>query len=358
VSLLVINKITCLKFYLFTFLIYFSQATFATETTPKRLSKNSECVVKLFQGKTFRDVSSKKLYNLRIFSKKLKKNKKYSIFRFEKKTYVTLTKCLIPEELQDEIMEGEDLELLNSEDAEDNEKLNQFASRNDISRKLGLLQNNYFISFGAGNVLTNDKTPIFPYEKLSGEFEGDDWIFSKAEKSKYKTSTALNLGFGWKINPVQFFSLKFKHFKGSKDELISVQKNSDPPLEIKSKFDDSIFTFLIGQKFILLPDFFLRPVLSIHLGINSISSTQTLSAQGRGFDLNYNSTSLTALSEIGFEMMFSDQYGLHLLGGYQYLGKQNFRYQESSGDSSSDEGFKSGQNYSNLFVDAGLQIYF
>ena len=345
-------------FLIFLFLFVPLERSFTSELVAQRLINKKSCFVKRYEDKRFSDVSSKRFQKLKIFSKEHKKNNKFSVFKFENKIYVTPTKCLIPIQEDPESLDEDEEDLFDSEEIENNKRLNQAASSNDLIKNLASTKNNYFIELGPGVVNITDDSLIFPYDQLSGEYKGDNWNFSSVGKSKYKNSTALNFEFGWKINPGSFFTLKVKHFKGAKDELINVQKNSGAPVEVKSQFEDSFLTFLVGTKFVFFPDSFLRPVFSIYAGLNSISSTQTFSAQGREFDLSYTATSLTGIGELGFEIMFSDNFGLHLKGGYQYLGKQNFRLKESTGDSSSEEGFQSGLNYSNTFANAGVQFYF
>ncbi len=312
------------------------------------LSNEKKCFVKSYNNKKFKNVDPKKFQKIRIFATPHKKNGRYSVFKMKNQIYVTLTSCLDPVS----VSRGEFEDLVDSEpEVEDYSYLNRAASNRTVSEGMQFNENKYYVELDAGSVKISDKNQIFPYDDLDGTFEGNVYDFGKPEKSSYKAKSSIALGGGWKMDEGRFLAFKIKSFKGSKQETAPVTVDG-VPMEADFEFKDTFVSFLIGQKLIFWPEYKFKPILAGYLGLNHISSEFD---GGEGKPLKLESSGLSALVEVGFEFLFTNNIGVGLTGGYEYLGKRTFKLKDESERVS---GFKSDMSYSNTFFNLGLKVYF
>lgn len=206
----------------------------------------------------------------------------------------------------------------------------------------------------------NDQNQIIPYN----EFNGTDCVglgtstcnFGTPDKTAYKTGAAYSFDFGWKAETGRFWALRFKYLTGSKEETVPVTISSGGSGTLDFEFTDRLTSLLIGQKFIFWEQYQLKPVIAIYVGFNTISSNVDRISTTGITKYKFESSGLSALAEAGFEFLFTPNWGISLVGGYEYLGTRTFRLKEK--DETLDQGFRSKLNYSNTFATLGMNIYF
>lgn len=317
------------------------------------LSKKKKCFVKSYHDKKFFDVDAKRFYSTKIFSRPHKKNDRYSVFKYKNQIYVTLTSCLNPMI----IAHGDYDNLIDSEPDENYENLNKAATSYKLANGLQFNENKYYVELDAGTISISDKSPVnSDYNDLDGTYGTDTLDFHKPLDSKYKAKSSFSIGAGYQLDEGRFLALKLKHFSGEKVDIVPVSiTNLGINGESEFKYEDTFTSFLIGQKFFFWPHYQLKPVLSLFLGVNHITTEATLPTEPE-IKLNLESYGVSAMVEAGFEFLFTPNLGISLTGGYEYLGARTFKLKKE--DEVVNEGYKSKLSYSNTFINGGIRIYF
>lgn len=347
---------------IFIFFLIFTNATVWAEENEKhedeysRLSMDKKCFVKSYQNGSYSDEEPKKFKNVRIFPKLHKKNDRYSLFKYDNRLFVVLTSCLDPGNIDETDKE----ELFDSENIENNDRINRAASRVNFSDSLRFNENKYFFGFSIGQATVSDKNQIFPYDELNGtDCVGSGTStcnFGTPDKTAYKTGAVYSFDFGWKAETGRFWAIKFKTLTGSKDETVPIAISNGSTGEADYEFTDKLTSFLIGQKYIFWEQYQLKPVFALYLGFNTITSNVGRVSNTGIKKYKFESSGLSALAEAGFEFLFTPNWGISLVGGYEYLGTRTFRLKEK--DETLDQGFRSKLSYSNTFATVGMNIYF
>lgn len=319
------------------------------------LDKDKNCWVKHYQDKKFTDADPKKFYGIRLFAKPHKKDTRYSVFKYSEKIYVVKSSCLNPISIQS----GDFEDLIDSEVREDDKYVNRATRSTSFAEGLRFDENQWYIELDVGKVSIGDKNQIYPnYDELDGTYGSDTFDFKKPLKESYETKSAISLGGGYQLSDGTFLAFRVKHFKGSKKEIVPVTiTNLGIDGESEFKYEDSFTSFLVGGKFIFWPEYKLKPVLSVFGGINQISSTLTLPTES-DTKLKTESIGLSAMAEAGFEFLFTNNFGISLTGGYEYLGQRTFKLKGEDDSEDTVKGYKTKMSYSNTFVNFGIRIYF
>lgn len=318
-----------------------------------KLTKDKKCFIKSYHRKHFTNQDPSKFYNIRLFAKPHKKNDRYSIFKYNNQIYVTLTSCLDPIE----VWTADPDTFIDSAPAESDKYVNYAARNSRLVEGLRFNENNYFLELNLGRAIIPDSSQIFSDYSLFGNFEdqGSNQITLEevAKNSEYSTEGLISFGGGWRWSDSSFFAFKFKRFKGSKKDEVLGKSTLGSGL-IKFEYNDSITSFLIGNKFIFLPNSHLKPTLGFYLGLSNITSEMNIEDQEK---LKFESTGVTAVAEAGLEYLFNTHFGIGLNIGYEYLGSRKFKF-EGDKSESSESGFTSKLSYSNYFATIGARVYF
>jgi hypothetical protein len=323
-----------------------------------KLRESKKCYVKLYEDGEFINQSPKKFYSLKILARPHRKNDKYSIFKFKGKTYVTKTSCL------EEYSEGEELdpvdeEGINSPD-EDYTSLNRAAENRGINRLLSLSDKKYFLHMTGGKPIVPSQKSIFEWEQFNGQeclpddAPGETCTFNDPKESQYKTGTSVSVKFGFAPSNNNFWLISFKTFSAKKLEKPNITVGTLGTFDSDEgiTFTDRLSSLMIGKKYIFNESSNLRPTISILGGVNTISSVADDSEDKYKFE----SAGLALNFEAGLEIMLGESLGLTLAGGYEFLGTRTFRLKQK--DEVLDKGFKTKQDYSFYYAEAGIITYF
>lgn len=339
-----------MKLLLAVFVLILSTLVFAQEEDYFTLSNEKKCFVKAYKDKKFTDVEAKKFQKLRIFAKPHPKNDRYSIFKVNSKIYATLTSCLNPVS----IAKYEFEDMMDSEDEEDYEEANKRIDRYQL-QNLNFSENKWYLELDFGTTSISDKNQVYPdysdFDGVETDEHGHDFSFGKAKKSKYKAGSVFSFGGGYRYSDTSFVAFKFKSYRGKKSDLVDAE-STDVSAEAEFEYKDSFTTFLIGNKFIFLPNSHLRPIIGLYAGLNIIESEF-----GSEDPLKFRSTGLAAQVDIGLEYFFTNHIALGATFSYEYLGTRTFKVVDGK-DETTDYGFKSKMSYSNTSLLAGLKVYF
>jgi hypothetical protein len=343
-----------MKFTVILALLVSSLSTFANDYYTLRKNKKN-CFVKAYKNKEFEDVPYKRFESLKILARPHKKDPTYMVFKVDNQIYITKYKCLEEYDIVDEA------DLPDSKPEENHIATNSRVIRTDLSG-LKFSEKKYFISLDYGMVSVGDKSPVMDYQdELEGsvlvEDESSVFDIGKTPGSNYRASNMIGLSGGWRASENRFYSFKLKRFSGSKTDNIPLSLSNVDQGVFRIDYKDNFYSFLIGNKLIFLPNSKIKPFLSIHLGLSLIESTfRTISAINNS-ELNFRSSKFSIEAETGVEILLSDNFGLSMRLGYDYLGKRTFVI-EGDQDEDVPRGFKSLMDYSNLYTTFGLITYF
>lgn len=343
---------------LFVFIPYFVQAN----PDYYMLNNNKGCYVKEYVNKKFLDVPLKKFSSYRIKAVPHKKNKNYMFFKSENRVYVTLKRCL--NDINIATMDEDDFASLKSDDILDSDREENYEHINRKAHQyqmdnLRFSDNKWYLELDFGKFSIGDKNQVYPdYAGQSGtDQSGDTLTLGNAHKSKYKAGNTISLGGGYRYSDNAFVAFKFKRYSGSKKEeveAVATVSGVDYDLILPFEFKDTFTSFLIGNKFVFLPNSHLRPIVGLYLGISLIESTW------KDFDdetIKIRSTGITAQLDLGLEYFITNHVALGTTFSYEYLGQRKFRSVDSD-DNITNNGFTSKMSYSNYSLLAGLKVYF
>jgi hypothetical protein len=316
----------------------------------KKLSSSKKCYVKKIEKGEFESVNPKKFQGWKLVSKPHSKNKKFSIFKYDGKIHVTPTSCLSEygkiEEDEEEV------------DLQDYSEVNKAGNNWKISRASEYSEKEFFIHLTGGVVAIVDKKRIFEYDQLDSENCDEDnpaetCDFTDPSNSQYKTGASISGKFGWASTNGNFWLISLKTFKGKKLEQPSITVTNVGTGTADFIFKDRFTNFLFGKKYIFNENSQFRPTLSILGGLSTISSEVEVGEE----KFKFRSSGLALNLETGIEYMLNSTFGLTVALGYEYLGQRTFRIVKENGDTINN-GFKTKQDYSNGYFEAGLITYF
>lgn len=333
-----------------------------------------DCYVKEYKLGELSVVSDNIFQGLPLRPKRLNRNPRFMAFKVKGRVFISPASCLktLSVDSLDNLDEVQfDPAVNNSSRGEDESVDYEYYSRPISGLRSGMKRQDYYIELDAGKVNMGDEKSTYPlagYQKaIDGTYTvGADTVDLKvtgATSSKYKVKNSFNLGFGKRMNENQFWSIRLKYYKGSSADNLSGQLSiNGGAWEAFSEdenflFKDTVVDILLGTKWSFFQGTFFRPFIAGFIGTNMIDS-KFIDPEKDNFDtLSINSTSLTALAELGAEGMFTEHLGLAGTFGYQFIGKKTFKLSgKKEGEVVS--GFKSDKSFSNTYINLGLRIYF
>lgn len=301
-----------------------------------RIKNENKCSVKRYEDKAFHDELLVDFSKMEIQAKPYGKNEKFSVFKHNQKIFVVQTSCLVP-----------------VENFVENENKPQKKRKKIVpdSPKLS-----YMLQISLGKPFITGQEPIFEYDQLDGtncdeSNPTETCNFTDPPAAEYGTGASINAKFGWASTNGNFWLASYKTFKGKKQEIASVDITNVGTGTSTFTFEDRFTNLTFGKKYIFNEKSSFRPHLSVLGGLSIITSTETSTGA------EFQSSSLVFDTEAGIEFMLSKNFGLGLMLGYEFLGTRTFILKEK-GNEETKKGFKTRQDYSNIYLELGIVSYF
>lgn len=331
-------------------------------------SPSTNCTIKEYSSGSLKEVDAKNFQGVPLKAKKLNRNPQFMAYKVAGKIYISPATCLKTTSMDSlEELETDSFDERGRRDQTDyGNRLNAADNGQRKSSTSASFKNDYYLELDLGIISAGGKDPTYPdYSDLNQVIiDGGDTTtinFGEAESTEYKTKTAISIGFGKRITPIQFISLKFRKYNGGSTDSIpaTITYSDGTPSEegiANLKFEDSVMDFMIGTKFVLMPDSNYKPILGAYLGLSTTSSKKT-DVDGNQEEVAMKSSAMIFALEGGVETMFSDHFGAGATLGYQYVLKRKFKFDQES-DTQLLKPFTSNKNYSNLSFSLGIKTYF
>lgn len=332
-------------------------------------SPSANCTIKEYSTGALKEVDAKNFQGVPLKAKKLNRNPQFMAYKVAGKIYISPANCLKTTSLDTlEELETDSFDERGRRDQTDyGNRLNAADNgQRKSSTTSSSFKNDYYLELDLGILSVGSTTPSYPdYSSLDQVMtDGADTTtitFGAAESSKYKTKAAISLGVGKRISSLQFISLKFRKYNGESTDTIPgtiTYSDGSPAEEGVSNlvYEDSVMDFMIGTKFVLMPDSKFKPVLGAYLGLSTTSS-KISDLESNAEDISMKSTAMVFALEGGVETMFTEHFGVGATIGYQYVSKRKYKFDEEK-DSQVLKSFTSDKSYSNLSFSAGIKAYF
>jgi hypothetical protein len=302
-----------------------------------KIKNEKSCVVKRYEDKAFHDELLVDFSKMEIQAKPYGKNEKFSVFKFNQKIFVVLTSCLEP-----------------IENFVENEIKPQKKKKNKLVIEPS--KRSYMLQLSFGKPFITSQEPVFEYDQLDGincdeSNPTETCDFTDPPSAEYGTGASISAKFGWASTNGNFWLASYKTFKGKKQEIATVDITNVGSGTSTFTFEDRFTHLTFGKKYIFNEKSSFRPHLSVLGGLSMITSTETSTGA------EFQSSGLVFDTEAGVEFMLSDNFGLGLVLGYEFLGTRTFILKEK-GDEETKKGFKTRQDYSNIYLELGIVSYF
>ncbi len=335
-------------------------------------SPSANCTIKEYKSGGLTQVDAKNFQGVPLKAKKLNRNPQFMAYKVAGKIYISPATCLKTTSLDSlEELETDSFDERGRRDQTDyGNRLNaadngQRKSSNN-STTSSSFKNDYYLELDMGILSAGTKDPTYPdYSDLNQVIvDGADTTtitFGEAESSSYKTKAAISVGLGKRISPIQFISFKFRKYNGESTDSVPgsiTYSDGSPPDEgmANLKFEDSVMDFMLGTKFVLMPDSNYKPILGAYLGLSTTSSKIT-DIDGNEEEIKTSSSAMIFALEGGVETMFTEHFGVGATLGYQYVSKRKYKFDQES-DTQVLKPFTSNKSYSNLSFSLGIKTYF
>lgn len=334
-------------------------------------SPSANCTIKEYKSGGLTQVDAKNFQGVPLKAKKLNRNPQFMAYKVAGKIYISPATCLKTTSLDSlEELETDSFDERGRRDQTDyGNRLNAADNgqrKSSNTSASSSFKNNYYLELDMGILSSGAKNPTYPdYSDLNQVIvDGADTTtinFGEAESSSYKTGAAISVGLGKRISPIQFLSFKFRKYSGNSTDSVPVTmtySDGSPTDEgtANLKFEDSVMDFMLGTKFVLMPDSNYKPILAAYLGLSTTSS-KIIDLDGNQDETKTSSSAMVFALEGGLETMFSENFGVGATLGYQYVSKRKYKFDQES-DTQALKPFTSNKSYSNLSLSLGIKTYF
>lgn len=308
------------------------------------LKDNSECEVKVWKNNNLVKIPNKYVSGIPLMPIQMKRNPSMGAFKIDGQLYVTEMKCFQLEEAQS----------LNEDKSSSPSNQKNYDSVDKRIYDFNNFQdNNNFFQLEVGTASVSNQEQVVPDYTVFNDVNGVSSFEAKAEGSKYKVQSSFGFTYGNKFSENSFWLIKVRRLSGVKTDIVQVV-DAGQSGTIDFDYFDTLMNFYVGAKFLFLKYSSFKPSISILAGLSSLNGK--IKVAENEF-LKYSALDLAGSAEIGGEYFFNTHFSIGTYFGYEYLGQKKIKALGDGGNLTNDS-WKSGLNYSNVYGNLGLAYYF